>query len=146
METVRSTRTETVVETNVSPLELHQQHLEKDWHNKVFRETILPPGFQNLCWSWGVETNSLFGNVTNLLEKGVRTSTVYLEPVTIAGQPLKKSIPARNVWEKIFQNFSVCCTHANGHWLFHAASRKWEDAFLPLIIYFARTAAILPSF
>ena len=32
---------------------------------------------------------------------------------------LKKSIPARNVWKKIFQNFSVCCAKANGHWPFH---------------------------
>ena len=32
--------------------------------------------------------------------------------------PLKKSIPARNVWKKFFQNFSVYCDKANGHWPF----------------------------
>ena len=32
--------------------------------------------------------------------------------------PLKKSIRTRNVWEKIYQNFSLSCTRAIGHWLF----------------------------
>ena len=36
--------------------------------------------------------------------------------------PLKKSIPAWNGWKKIFQNFSVCCSKANGHWPFHRIS------------------------
>ena len=37
-------------------------------------------------------------------------------------EELKKSNPAWNVWKKPFQNFSVCCSKANGHWPFYLIS------------------------
>ena len=51
----------------------------------------------------------------------VRSRLIIADQIWSQGRepPLKKSIPAWNVWKKIFQNFSVCCSKANGHWPFH---------------------------
>ena len=54
-------------------------------------------------------------------------------------EELKKSIPAWNVWKKTFQNFSVCCSKANGHWPFHVMGSA------TLLVFLANLAFQSPS-
>ena len=60
----------------------------------------------------GEKGNAHSPNYSTLKSSGIFSSKRF----KLECSPLKKSIPAWNVWKKIFQNFSVCCSKANGHW------------------------------